>query len=154
MAEILFYKTFSDNHRSRTPDIHSAVPVRVRAGRAIKSYKCQGFCGFPYPCRSDESLPPPPPKPTVPESIDDISEAERKYLLTGSHFETTEEKEAFIDKSSDFDTRLKFLLSKREDAARKVLSRFEGNLKDATDRWSLKAPPLDLKYLLEGEPDV
>lgn len=86
--------------------------------------------------------------------MDEISEAERKFLLDGSHFDTADERFDFVEKSPDFDYRLKFLLSKREEAARKVLARFEGNLKEATDRWTLKAPPLDMKYLMEGEPDL
>jgi len=77
--------------------------------------------------------------------------------MQGSSFENAAEKEDYIQNSQEFDYRLKFVLSKREEAMRKVLQRFEDDenpVAAATERWNLKAPPLDMKYLLEGEPTL
>jgi len=54
-------------------------------------------------------------------------------------------------KSPEFEIRMQLLLAKREEHVRKVLHRFECDLEATTERWNLKAPPIDLQYLLEGQ---
>merc|ERR1712194_570049 len=82
-----------------------------------------------------------------PLQLEDISPEERRYLLNGSCFRNSEEKIEFMsEEGSAFDWRLRQLPTKREEHCRKVLMRFQGDLDATTDRWNLKAPPLDLNY--------
>ncbi|CAD7956095.1 unnamed protein product [Amoebophrya sp. A120] len=86
-----------------------------------------------------------------PTTAEEIPEKERRYLLQGSSFKNLDEKQEYIKNSSQFESRLQSLLSKREEQAKRVAARFQGDLNAISDRWALKAPPLDIRYLMEGD---
>ncbi|CAD7941271.1 unnamed protein product [Amoebophrya sp. A25] len=86
-----------------------------------------------------------------PTTAAEISDKERRYLLNGTSFGDIKEKAEYIKGSKEFDSRLKSLLQRREEQARRVCARFDGDPGPTNERWALKAPPLDIQYLMEGE---